>query len=268
MTTPSRRQIREYRSLAESEERRRTGSAVSEGLRLVRETLSSGVTVARLYLSDDLDPGVAEELAVMARSRGGGVEVLRVSPETFARMAHTRRPQGAAAVFGIPRGGTIESALPRWRRIVAVHRLADPGNLGTLVRTAEATGCDAVLLLGEGCDPWNPKAVRAGMGSHFRVPLFWGLPAGETLQAVCAAGFRVAAAVAGDAPSLFGMDLGGRVAILLGGETAGLPHIEGVPLERFSLPMAGSVDSLNVAQAATAILYELARRDGFGSAGE
>jgi TrmH family RNA methyltransferase len=227
---------------------------------LVREALSGDAAVTALYLADDLEPAIAEELAAAAGRRAGGVGVTRVPRDAFARMAHTRHPQGAAAVFAIPATVPIEPGLARWRRIVVANRLADPGNLGTLVRTAEATSCDALLLLGEGCDPWNPKAVRAGMGSHFRVPLVGGLPAERTLRAVSAAGFEVAAAETRGAPSLYDIVFGERVAVLLGGETAGLPFCEGVPFRRFCLPMGGRVDSLNVAQAATAILYELARR--------
>jgi TrmH family RNA methyltransferase len=180
-------------------------------------------------------------------SGDGGIEIVTVGAAVLARIAGTETPQGVVAVIAVP-----EPEIPAAGSLLVAWGVSDPGNVGTLVRSAAAFGLGCVA--GPGCaDPWSPKVVRAGAGAHFRAPIgrvstLGGLGARVTVASV---------AHRGDLPaSLRGT---GPAAVLVGDEAAGLPgEIAAAADRRITIPMPGGTESLNAAVAGSILAYELA----------
>jgi TrmH family RNA methyltransferase len=172
------------------------------------------------------------------------------SPDVIDRVASTSTPQPILAVARRPRLELPDAP----SLMVLCEELNDPGNLGTIVRAAEAAGADAVALTTGSVDPWNPKVVRAAAGSLFRLPVLSHVAVGRLP-------IRHLAAVAAGAPSLDDVDLREPVCFVLGNEARGL-SAAGVSLceGAVMIPMAGPTESLNVAMAATVLLFEAARQ--------
>lgn len=258
--------IRSYRRLEKREARTKYGLFAAEGVRIVEELLRSTRKVTGLYLSDSLDEKVRSDLLDLLAGgpAGAGAAVYRVPDNIFRWMAHTVNPQGAAAVVRRPVFELTPAFLEVSGRILLLNQPNDPGNVGTILRSAEAAGFNGVIIIEPACDPFNPKAVRASMGSIFRLPVFQQTGLVKTVEILAASGFRVLAAEPRASRTLYEIEMTGSVAFLFGGETDGLPRIDLPELVRFSIPMTGGVESLNLAQAVTVSLYESYRRNVAG----
>ena len=140
----------------------------------------------------------------------------------------------------------------------------DPGNLGTMMRSAQALGADAVLALKDTVNPFNPKAARSSAGAIFHLPIFHGLEAAGTLKKLRASGVRIVASAANSSNALHRADLKGPVAFVIGREGSGLPGeiMRNADL-LLSIPIRAGMDSVNAATAAGIFLYEAARQRGF-----
>src|SRR3982750_1950144 len=145
-----------------SKTRRKEGLIVLEGLRLVRDALMSGHKPAFLLITSDFNDGTVSGLV-----RAAGIEAIEVDEAVMEHVSDTQQPQGILGVFPMPKA-TLPASLIH---ILILDSIRDPGNLGTILRTAAAAGVDAVLLSPTCADPYNPKALRGGMGAHFRVPI-------------------------------------------------------------------------------------------------
>ena len=230
---------------------------VETGPRVVEDLLASSLSVHWILASSSL--GDSDRGADLLRRIEGRMLPLRlVDPQTLLRLAPTEHSQGIIAVAEIPR--------PDWQVVeragaeavvVLLDAVQDPGNVGTLARTAEALGAAALVTLPGTVDPWNAKAVRAAAGSLFRLPILesgW-VPAAEHLRA---AGFRILASEVGGDPPPRG---GGRVGLVLGNEGAGLsPEVRAGCDGSIGIPLRGRAESLNVAAAAAILLYELTQK--------
>jgi TrmH family RNA methyltransferase len=204
---------------------------------VLAEALAAGVAPVRVFVAEDRPSPVAD---------GGGIEVLAVAPAVLARISGTETPQGVVAVITVP-----AAAVPAGGLLVA-WGVSDPGNVGTLVRSAAAFGLGFVA--GPGCaDPWSPKVVRAGAGAHFRTAIGRISDPGELGPRTTVA----AVARGGKAPaSLRGLR---DAAILVGDEAAGLPDwVVAAAALRITIPMPGGTESLNAAVAGSILAYELA----------
>lgn len=189
-------------------------------------------------------------------------EVTEAPDAVFERVSSTVTPQGLAALVEItPPAFEAVLGLPD-AILVAVYGLQDPGNLGTIMRSADGFGADAVLTLKPSVRPDNPKTVRASGGAVFRLPVFAALDPEAFFDALRAAGVGLLAASAHGSRSVADASLRGPTAILIGNEAAGLPP--GIPAgECIRIPLRPGVDSLNAAVAAAVLLYEAARQRGF-----
>lgn len=196
-----------------------------------------------------------------AGSVGTGAPGALVSPQGVVAVGAlpAEDPDAAtAALEALPDDGPLT--------VVVLHEVRDPGNVGTLIRTADAAGADLVLLTRTSVDPYSPKAVRASVGGLFHLPVLTGAESGSLLEALAARGIT-AAATSGYADSeLFDVDLPDRIAWILGNEAHGL---DGVTLAAAPLtvriPLAGHAESLNVHTAATVCLFETLRRRRAGA---
>ena len=175
---------------------------------------------------------------------------------TFDSVNDTVTPQGVIAVCAVPGHGTLSTGAGDW--YVVAHGLSDPGNLGTVIRSAEAAGASGIVVTPGTVDVWSPKTVRSAAGGLFRVPVHQV----ESLGDLRSAGVRLVGTTShGDAPSMYGFDFSGCIAVVLGNEAHGLGHDE--PVDGWvRIPHAGRAESLNVAMAASVLALHVAHVRG------
>ncbi|HLF42226.1 MAG TPA: RNA methyltransferase [Acidimicrobiia bacterium] len=236
------RQVVDAARLHRVQERRDRRETLIEGPHLLEEALSAGVVPSLLFALEDDQP--TRELA-----RRRGIDLVLVDDAGLARVAGTKSPRGPVGVIEIPVGQGATG-----RGLVVAWGVGDPGNVGTMIRTAAGFGWSFGYTEGT-ADPWAPKVLRAGVGAHFRteVMIIGSLGQLETM------GYEALATVVsgGLAPS----DLAdGKYAVLIGDEASGLPQevVEGA-VSRVTVPMPGGTESLNAAMAAGIIVYELSK---------
>ena len=235
------------------------GCLAVEGKHLVEEALRSGAQVEAVLAAESAR-GLFERWPALANGRARRVVV---PDRLFRRLAQTETPQGVAALVRLPDWNLEKILAGPHPAVAALAGLQDPGNLGTIVRALEAFDGSAAALLPRTVSPLNSKAVRASAGSIFRVPVFANVSA-ETLLKKCRA--RKLASL-GLAPrggrSLTDTDLRGGFVFFIGQEASGLaPELTEKMDGVVTIPIAGAVDSLNAAMAATLVLYEAARQRG------
>jgi RNA methyltransferase, TrmH family len=227
-----------------------------EGQTLVGEALDAGVAVEAVFV-----PAGATVPAVAARAAAAGVPVLELAPGVLERVAGTVTPQPVLAVAHRPAAGPAVLDDPAADLVLVLAGVADPGNAGTLLRTAEAAGAAAVVVAAGSVDPFGPKCVRASAGAVFRVPVVEVGDPGEALDRLAARGVRrLATVVAGGRP-YDEVDLTGPVAVVLGNEAHGLdPAVAAGVDEAVTIPMAGRAESLNVGMAGAVLCFEVVRQ--------
>lgn len=245
------------RDLGRRKARERHGLFVVEGVRGAEELLRSNLAIKAALTSPRLletDRGAALEQAFSDR----GVSVQRVDDKEFATVAETDAPQGVLVVAEVPDRRLADVPVADRMRLLILDAVQDPGNVGTMIRTAAALGATATVALPGTVDLWNAKVVRSGMGSHFHTPVLTGTwdelaefrdRHGLELWAADASGESVASMVP---PA--------RLGLIVGNEGSGLSSQSRERASRLvALPIAPTVESLNVAVAAGILLYELDR---------
>lgn len=242
------------RLLAKRATRRSEGAFVVEGVEGVRTGLEAGAVPESVYVAAEGGHGVAE-LASHAQDLGVRVHVL--APGVMARVADTVTPQGVLAVFPtVDRG---PEAMAGGTLAVVMDDVRDPGNAGTVLRTADAAGVDVVVCTGGTVDPYNPKTVRSSAGSIFHVPLVVEPDVRRALDLLADHGYRRLGAVVRDGQDYAAVDWRRPTALVLGNEAAGLPA--GLPLDgTVAIPMAGRAESLNVGTACAVLCFEALRQ--------
>lgn len=258
ITSPANPSVKAIRALRQRKARDEAGRCLLEGIRLVAEAARAGA-VERLVVAPELleSPFARDLVAEQARA---GVPVLEVSREVFASLSQKDGPQGLAAVARQrweELGALALGPPPGW---VALVEPADPGNLGTIIRTADAVGAAGVIIVGPGADPYDPAALRASMGAAFALRLAratWG-----QLLAWRSATGAFLVGTADSAPTDFqAVAYPQPLVLLMGSERQGLDPAQLAACDlAVSLPMRGRADSLNLAVAAGVMLYELLRQ--------
>lgn len=249
------------RRLTKRSFRTREGRFLAEGPQAVREAVARPGTVSELFATRD---AANRHQEILRAAQEGGAAVSLVSGEVMSGLAQTVTPQGMVAVC-ITLDQTLPTMLGTRPTLVAVLAHArDPGNAGTVIRTADAAGAGGVLLTGDSVDPYNGKCVRASAGSLFHLPVTLGSDAAADLAAVRAAGLSVLAADGdGDLDLDGAIDQGlldGPTAWLFGNEAWGLPPSTLEHADRvIRVPIHGRAESLNLATAAAVCLYASAR---------
>ncbi len=235
-----------------------TGRFVVDGPVLLTDAVAAGIEVHDVFV----DPGAAdrpEVAAAVAAAVGRGARAWAVEGGLRGHV-EPRTPHGVAAVASVPAPpapGPAEAPSALHLVLVAV---GDPGNAGTLLRTAEAVGATSVVLTDGSVDPWAPKVVRASAGSVLRVPVRSG-PADEVLARLGSAGVVRVGTAGTDGTTPQALDLAGPVALVLGSEAHGLPAAVAAAVDVWAtLPMQGRVESLNVAVAGSVLAYEVVRQ--------
>lgn len=244
--------VKAARKLARRPARDAGGAFLVEGPQAVAEALGC---LSRLFVTD---PG--SDLA--ARARDAGVDVTAVSERVLGSLADTVSPQGVVGVAELPQPA-LASVLAGARLVVVCWQVADPGNLGSVVRSADAAGADAVVCTAGGVDPRNAKAVRSSAGSLFHLPVSAEAAPAAVLDACRDAGLQVVAADARGATGHTDVDLARPTAFVLGNEAHGLPQEvrDGADVVA-AVPILGRAESLNLAATAAVLLYEAVRQRG------
>ncbi len=253
----SRREERLLRSLRQRKSREAEGLFLAEGVRAVEDLAASPLPVRLAVASSTLgDTPRGRSLLDLLASQG--VAVHEAGERELAALADTETPQGILAVAPIPSARLDDLRADADPSVVLVlDAVQDPGNFGTLARTAEALGAVGVVALPGTVDPWNPKSVRAAMGSSFRLPVV--LADWDALAPwLAAGGFATLAAAAGGDP--LPDPRPARAALVLGNEGAGVSEATRARADRVvGIPLRGRVESLNVAAAGAILLHELLR---------
>lgn len=247
--------VQEVRRVARGEERR----AVLDGWHLVRDAVDAHMHLEAVAIS--AEPTAAEDQHCLARIDDAGTPILRVSTSVMAALSPVRTPSGVVALMQQPAVDAERLLAPAPALVLVCVGLQDPGNVGAAIRAAEAGGASGVLLAGAAADPWGWKALRAAMGSTFRLPVRRERDVRTACDELRARGVQLVATIPRTGIAMHEADLRVPTALLLGGEGSGLSSDL---LERadigVSIPMRPPVESLNVAVAAGLLVYEARRQ--------
>ena len=263
ITSPHNPRVKQVLALRERKQRKRAGAMVVEGydeLRLALDCEAKPATV--LFCAELFGQVEAEEL--LARSRDARAELVEVERRVFEKMAYRENPDGWLAVFPIPRLTLDDLTLGPIPFLVVVESVEKPGNLGAILRSADAAGVDGLILCDPILDIGNPNVIRSSRGTVFSIRAVEAASE-EALSWLKARNIRVVAATP-EASTLYSeTDLRGPVAVAVGTEREGLSNVwrEGADI-RARIPMSGRVNSLNVASAAALFLFEVVRQRSMG----
>lgn len=247
--------IVEARKLDQRKHRRQQGRFLVEGLQLLHMALDANVQPREVFFCEPLFEG-PEAPALLERFRRAGAELVAVSPNVMQTLSERDAPQGLVATFAL-----IETPLDALQvtgqdLVVVLDRLQDPGNMGTLIRTADAAGAAAIVLIEPCVDPFDLKTVRGSMGSLFNLPLLHTSDVAQLFDRLQRAGLRAVGADARRGEAYGRGALEGGVALVLGNEARGLSDDVRQHVAAWArLPIVGKAESLNVAVAGGVLMY-------------
>lgn len=248
---PSVQRIRALQSRAR--ERREQGAFVVEGVRLAEEAVASGWGVKLAFYTSELDQ---RGLALVQQLQKDKVALEEVSAEVMQACSDTQTPQGlllevAWRPGSLPAGASL---------VLVLDRVADPGNVGTLLRSAAAAGADAAVLAAGTADAFSPKVLRSGMGAQFRLPVL-DLDWTQIAELLKQQGLYAFIAEANLGKAFDQVDLTQKLAFIIGAEAQGpSPEARALVAEPIHIPMPGLIESLNAATAGSLLLFEAVRQ--------
>ena len=228
--------------------RRKERKIVLEGTRLVGDAFEQGHH-ADFYFYES----ASVDYELFAKLQNGSAPLIPVNDEIMKHVSDTQTPQGIIGVYPLP----TPSLRPHPSRVLILDGVSEPGNMGTILRSAGASGVEVVILAPKCVDPYNPKVLRAGMGAHFRIPLIeatW-----QEIRAYCEDMNLYAAA--GDGDVVYSdVDWTARWALIIGNEAHGIGDTAEDLAQRIRIPMAQASESINAAVATGVILFEAQRQ--------
>jgi TrmH family RNA methyltransferase len=260
ITSPANPRVKEVVKLRQRAHRDAAGLMLVEGYREIKRALDNNYRPRQLFFCEELFLKGTGEPAQIERCRAAGAEIIACAAAAFAKMAYRERPEGLLAV-GPPVGRRLEDlALPPRALVIVAVAIEKPGNLGTILRSADAAGARAVIVCDRCTDLYNPNVVRASTGMIFAVPVAEADGA-AALAFLRARRFAILAATPHTEKLHTDVDLTGDVALVVGAEQYGLSDqwLQAATL-RVRIPMMGQADSLNVSAATTILLFEALRQ--------
>ena len=238
-----------WRSLRDRKERLKNGLFLVEGRKMTEEALRSDMTVETI---------LADEERLDTLTLPDNVEIVALPSHVFAAVCDTKTPQGIAAVVRLPQGEQPVHG----SRLLAMDGVQDPGNVGTIIRTADAAGFDGVILSRECADVYSPKVLRATMGSVFHIGITVTDELPSALHRLAEAGYSILSSQLDGEPFYSRRAVGKRYCLIIGNEGNGVsPQVQQEATHRLRLPMRGEAESLNAAIAAGIMMYDLVRAD-------
>lgn len=294
ITSVNNQRVKEVANLKQKKYRTESGTFFAEGLRAVQEAVQYADVTELFYT--EAEAGRLDEVlkaagnvpadtkeksgnmnnvnhnnAGTAKKRNdaaNGIRMYQVDEKVMAKLSDTKAPQGVLAVIRTPEQNLRQlrpgTASDNNAPVIILDRVQDPGNLGTIIRTADAVGALGLILL-EGCvDAYSPKVVRASMGSLFHLPVVQDVTAEEALTWCYRNGYEPAATALKNAQNVYKADISKKMAFLFGNEANGVAEeLQAAAETRLFIPMAGLAESMNVAMAAGIILFEGLRQRKF-----
>ncbi len=259
ITSVKNNRVKDWASLKQKKYRTQLGMYLAEGIRLVEEAVASGAPIEAILISGDLQSGRYDKIVNGVASLG--TNLYEVTEQVLEHVADTKTPQGVVAIIkqtvGDPRQFLQNKTNPLY---LVLDSIQDPGNLGTMIRTADAVGASGVFL-GKTCvDLYNPKVVRATMGSLYHLPLFE-VDLETFLPLMKEQGLTIVGTATEADKTVFQHDFTQGTVLVIGSEAHGLS--EGVAAlvdHNISLPMPGQAESLNAAIASSVMMYEALRQ--------
>lgn len=294
ITSVNNQRVKEVANLKQKKYRMESGTFFAEGLRAVQEAVQYADVTELFYT--EAEAGRLDEVlkaagnvpadtkeksgnmknanhnnAGTAKKRNeaaNGIRMYQVDEKVMAKLSDTKAPQGVLAVIRTPEQNLRQlrpgTASDNNAPVIILDRVQDPGNLGTIIRTADAVGALGLILL-EGCvDAYSPKVVRASMGSLFHLPVVQDVTAEEALTWCYRNGYEPAATALKNAQNVYKADISKKMAFLFGNEANGVAEeLQAAAETRLFIPMTGLAESMNVAMAAGIILFEGLRQRKF-----
>jgi TrmH family RNA methyltransferase len=294
ITSVNNQRVKEVANLKQKKYRTESGTFFAEGLRAVQEAVQYADVTELFYT--EAEAGRLDEVlkaagnvpadtkeksgnksnanhnnAGTAKKRNeaaNGIRMYQVDEKVMAKLSDTKAPQGVLAVIRTPEQSLRQlrpgTASDNNAPVIILDRVQDPGNLGTIIRTADAVGALGLILL-EGCvDAYSPKVVRASMGSLFHLPVVQDVTAEEALTWCYRNGYEPAATALKNAQNVYKADISKKMAFLFGNEANGVAEeLQAAAETRLFIPMTGLAESMNVAMAAGIILFEGLRQRKF-----
>ena len=258
LTSPHNPRLKAAAKLRDRRTRVHEGRFLIDGRREIERAMVAGVVIEEVYSSADDEN--ATDLAQQLRQQGA--QILTTTPNVFAKIAFGERDEGLVAIAQTPQRTLAALKLPENPLVAVLENLEKPGNVGAVLRTADAAGVSAVIVADGGTDLYNPNAIRASLGAIFTVPVC-AASSVETLAWLKQRGLAIFAARVDGAIDYVAASYRGPAAIVLGSEAKGLSKIwHGPSVTGVNLPMQGVVDSLNVSATAAVLFYEAMRQRG------
>ncbi len=260
LTSPANPKIKHVVKLRSCSTREETGEMIVEGFRECRRALDNGYRPTAIFHCPELYLKNENEAQLVADAERAGADVFTCSKTAFVKMAYKERPDGLLMTGPHVAKKLADLELPPNALVIVTESIEKPGNLGTILRSADAAKVAAVIVCDRTTDIHNPNVVRASTGTMFSVPIVEAT-SDEALAWLKAKGFKILAATPHAEKLHFEVELTGNVAIALGAEQYGLTAkwMDGAEL-RVRIPMLGLADSLNVSAAATILVYEAVRQ--------
>ena len=264
ITSVNNQRVKDVANLKQKKYRTETGAFFAEGLRAVIEAVQFA-DLSELFFIKTEENKLTE---IIKTAEEKGVRLYCVDEKVMAKLSDTKAPQGVLAVIKMPKdrlqklnpGTSSDNNAP----VIILDRVQDPGNLGTIIRKADAVGALGMILL-EGCvDAFSPKVVRASMGSLFHLPVIQDVFPEEALTWCYRHGYEPAATALKNAQNMYKADLSKKMAFIFGNEANGVAEeLQAAAETRLFIPMAGQAESMNVAMAAGIVLFEGLRQRKF-----
>ncbi|MEW6554953.1 MAG: RNA methyltransferase [Actinomycetota bacterium] len=255
--SPKNERVRRYRRLRKKNFRYREGLFIVEGLQCVAEALLSSHVPECLISNENGAQALAAYTDII---REKNVPFLTASDEVIASLSDTVTPQGMIAVSPLVHVELEDIVSGGASPLLIASRVRDPGNLGTMIRIADAAGAGGMVVCAESADLYNPKTVRSTAGSIFHFPIAVGADIPATLRVLRDEGYMVLAADAHTGRGMWDIAWPDKLALVVGNEAWGIPPEEAAMMDGLvKIPMLGRAESLNVAAAAAVLLYEAAR---------
>lgn len=251
--------VQDAAKLSERKYRDQTGLMLIEGIKELTLAVKSGITVKRLFYCEELFTG-REEKDILKTAKGQNADLVPVARHVFEKLAYREDSFGLAAVAEKPAKTLEDIHLTKSPLLIVVEGVEKPGNLGAILRSADAAGVDGVIVCGKSTDIYNPNVVRASIGTIFTVPVVdAAIP--DAVSWLDSRGIKTVATTPRAQMEYFDADLKGPCAIIMGSEHEGLSDtwLDSASL-LVRIPMKGQADSLNLATATTILLYEAVRQ--------
>lgn len=258
IASPHNQRVKDAIKLRDRRQRTKQGRTIVEGVREIGRAIEAGVALDEVFVCRDLCRS-GESRRLLALLAEIDAPLVEVTAEVFARLAFGDRSEGALAVVVMPRHNLGDLEVGADSLVAVIEGVEKPGNLGAVLRSADAAGAAAVIAAGSGTDFYNPNVIRASLGVVFTLPVRAATSA-EARTWLAQRQFTVYAARVDAEQSYSDASYAGPVAIVLGSEAKGLSSAWTEGVTPIKLPMLGSADSLNIAAAAAVLFYEALRQ--------